>query len=147
MKITDALTTEQVVFTSVFEHIERALPDLKTVHEARLLARLVESLLRKHSDVETNLAYVALDHVLDRQSELDRLHQDHEEIDGRLKRVRSAATCLEARQLLLAALRASREHFHREEQTVFPLIEKVLRGDTLTGLGQAWRQRQSASAS
>ena len=139
--ITGALRTEHVVFTTVFDSIERTLSQVQTVEEAKRLAGLVESLLRGHSDTETDLAYAALDHVLENEGELDQLHEDHQEIDARLKRVQSTKDCGEARRLLKAALRASREHFLREERTVFPLIDRALSQEMLTALGSAWAQR------
>ena len=48
--ITGALRTEQVVFTTVFDSIERTLSKVQTVEEAKRLAGLVESLLRGHSE-------------------------------------------------------------------------------------------------
>jgi hemerythrin-like domain-containing protein len=44
------------------------------------------------------------------------------------------------------ALTASRQHFHREELTVFPLIEKVLQKETLMELGKVWMQQHLARA-
>jgi len=143
-RITEALTTEHAVFTVVFDQIEGALPRVQTVAEAKMLAGLVEALLRGHSETETDLAYVALDHMLDHRGELDELHQDHQEIDIRLKRIQSASGCAEARRLLKAALRASREHFLREERTVFPLIDQALSEEMLTALGSAWAERGAA---
>lgn len=140
--ITTALTTEHVVFGTVFEEIERALPNLASVGEARMLSSLVEGLLRRHGETETDLAYVALDHALDNRGQLDQLHQDHHEIDACLGRVREAANLDEARRLLKTALQASRLHFLREERSVFPLIEQTLDRHTLTELGKAWRERQ-----
>jgi len=140
-RITEALTTEHAVFTTVFDQIERALPGVETLGEAKRLAGLVEALLHSHSETETDLAYVALDHMLDHRGELDELHEDHQEIDIRLKRIQSANDCGEARRLLKAALRASREHFLREERTVFPLIDRVLSQEALTALGGLWAQR------
>jgi len=68
---------------------------------------------------------------------------DHE-IDDRLRRVHTARTCAEARRLLKEAILASREHFHGEERSVFPLLEKSLRKETLSELGKAWIQREAA---
>jgi hemerythrin-like domain-containing protein len=143
--ITEALASEHVVLAALFEHIERVLPGLRTVEEARLLTGLVEAMLHRHSELETHLAYVALDHVLEDRHQLDRLHEDHEEIDDRLRRARSARRCLQARSPLAAALQASREHFRREEQTVFPLLDQVLPGEMLAELGQVWWQRHQAA--
>jgi len=138
--ITDALVTEHRVFLTVFDQVERALPKLDTLAEAKLLGTLVEDLLHGHADAETNLAYAALDHVLEEKGQLDRMNQDHDEIDARLKQVQTARDLAEGRRLLKAALKASREHFRHEEETVFPLIERVLRRETLLSLGEAWRQ-------
>ncbi len=106
-----------------------------------MLAGLVEALLRAHSEAETNLAFAALDHVLADRGQLEALHQDHHEIDGRLRSAQAAKDCAEARRLLRAALRVSREHFAREERAVFPLIDRSLSPEVLTVLGKAWAQR------
>jgi len=139
--ITTALVTEHVVFRTVFDEIERALPNLASVGEARMLSSL-ENLLRRHGDTETELAYVALDHALDHRGQLEQMHQDHHEIDACLRRVQEVASLDEARELLKSALHASRSHFLREERSVFPLIEQTLDRDTQTELGNAWKQRQ-----
>lgn len=144
MSIIEALLAEHVVFLRVFDQIERALPSLVTLAEVRTLAGMVEALLEEHARTETELAYLALDHVLEQSGELQSLHQEHQEIDDRLRRVHTAKTCAEARRLLKAALTTSREHFRGEEKHVFPLLAKCLRAETLLELGQNWRQRQAA---
>ena len=110
------------------------------------MASIVEGLLEGHAKTETNLAYLALDHVLAHNGELKRMHQDHHEIDDRLRKVHTANTCAEARRLLKTAIVATREHFRGEERSVFPLLERVLQEETLTELGQTWMQRQAAAA-
>jgi len=133
------------VFISVFDWIEQALPRLNTLEEAKMLGGLVEALLRDHGDVETNLAFVALDHALyHHKGHLDRLHEDHDEIDDRLKQVQVATDLADARRLLKAALLASRQHFRREERTIFPLIEKVFQKETLAKLGEAQLRQHPA---
>ncbi|MGA2865520.1 MAG: hemerythrin domain-containing protein [Verrucomicrobiota bacterium] len=143
MKITEALVTEHTIFLSVFEQIERALPGSGTLRELRTLAGMVEGLLRPHAETETNLAYAALDQALAERGQLERLHQDHHEIDARLEKVRRATTCAQARRLFEAALLATREHFRYEERSVFPLLEQALQAETLAELGRAWLQRQT----
>ena len=100
MKITEALVAEHTIFLSVFDQIERVLPSLATPAEVKTMATIVEGLLEGHAKTETNLAYLALDHVLEHDGELKRMHQDHHEIDDRLRRVHTANTCAEARRLL-----------------------------------------------
>jgi hemerythrin-like domain-containing protein len=146
MKITEALVAEHNTFLAVFDQIERVLPSLATHTEVSTMANIVEGLLESHAKTETNLAYLALDHVLEQNGDLKRMHQDHHEIDDRLCGVHTAKTCAEARRLLKAALLTSREHFQLEERSVFPLIEKVLQKETLLELGQTWLQRSKVRA-
>ena len=147
MKITEALVAEHTIFLSVFDQIERVLPSLTTPAEVRTMASIVEGLLAGHAQTETNLAYLALDHVLADNGELKRMHQDHQEIDDRLRKVHTAKTCAEARRLLKVTIVGTREHFRGEERSVFPLLEKLLQEETLTKLGQSWMQQRSTVAS
>ena len=144
MKITETLVAEHNIFLGVFDQIERVLPSLATPAEVRTMASIVGGLLEGHAKTETDLAYVALDHALEHNGELKRMHQDHHEIDDRLRKVHTANTCAEARRLLKTAITASREHFRAEERSVFPLLEKVLQQETLTELGKSWMQRRAA---
>jgi hemerythrin-like domain-containing protein len=146
MKITEALVAEHTIYLRVFGQIERALPSLTTTGEVGTMAAIIEGLLEAHAKTETNLAYLALDHVLEQNGELSRMHQDHHEIDDRLRKVHTARTCAEARRLLQAAITASREHFCAEESGVFPYLERVLQQETLAELGSNWMQRQAAPA-
>ncbi len=141
MKITEALAAEHTIFLSVFEQIEKALPSLSTPVEVQRMAAILEGLLRGHAARETDLAYAALDHVLAEQGQLERMCQEHHEIDARLKSVQVAGNCAEARRLLKASILASREHFQLEEQNLFPLLEKVLQPETLDALGRGWAER------
>ena len=143
MKITEALVAEHTIFLSVFDQIERVLPSLTTPAEVRTMASIVEGLLEGHAKTETNLAYLALDHVLADNGALQRMHQDHHEIDDRLRKVHTANTCAEARRLLKLALVTTRDHFRGEERSVFPLLEQMLQEETLAELGQSWLQRQA----
>ena len=144
--ITETLIAEHGVFTDLFTHIEGLLPDLKTLAEVRLLATLVERLLQSHAEAEGNLAYLALDHVLEDKGHIDRLHQDHQEIDASLARAQTSPSLEEARRLLRTAIAASREHFRREERSVFPLLEQALEAETLAALGAARVQHRGALA-
>jgi hemerythrin-like domain-containing protein len=133
--ITNFLTTEHALFCELFDEIDRLLPDVRTVAEVRLLGRLVEGVLSRHADVEQNLAYAALDQALAEKGELNQLYQDHEEIDASLHHATLAADFAEAVRFLRAGLKTSREHFRREEETVFPLFEKLFDQAALEALG------------
>jgi len=132
-------------FCDVFDQIERVLSSPKSVSEIKLLASVVEGLLSKHAETETNLAYWALDHVLADQGALDRLYQDHKEIDDQFKRIHQAADPVVALRLLKKALAATREHFCCEEKNVFPLLEKTLQPATLLALGRQGMESHLAS--
>ncbi|MFO1475871.1 MAG: hemerythrin domain-containing protein [Verrucomicrobiota bacterium] len=146
MKITDALLAEHVVFHNIFDHMEQALPKLKTVAEVRLLASLMESLLQEHSRTEEELVFAPLAHCLEQIGQRDTFEQEHEEIDGALLKVHEAARVADARRLLTAAVQASRKHFVREERIVFPLAEEFMKSDTLQKLGETWTRRREAVA-
>jgi hemerythrin-like domain-containing protein len=137
--ITHALALEHAVFCTVFDQIECAFPKMTTAQEVKLLASVAEGLLSAHGDTEKNLAYSALDHVLEDDGKLNRLHQDHHEIDEHFKRVHRANDLPEAQRLLKKAFAATREHFRREEEIVFPFMERVLQLETLGTLGEKWR--------
>ena len=145
MKITDALVAEHTIYLSVFDQIERVLPSLTSLSEVRTMASVVEGLLQGHSSRETDLAYIALDHVLEHKGELDRMHHEHAELDARLKSIQTATNCTEARRLLKATLGSSREHFRLEERVLFPLLERSLKTETLRELGRTWLEREAAS--
>ena len=46
--------------------------------------------------------------------------------------------------MLMGAIAASREHFQREEDEIFPLLERRFGTAELLELGEAWRQRFAA---
>jgi hemerythrin-like domain-containing protein len=144
--ITQALIMEHIVYRDVFDQIEQLLAGTPSASEVKLLALVVEGLLDDHGETETDLAYSALDHALADRGALDRLHQDHQEIDGRFERLHHATGAAEARRLLKAALAVTREHFLREEETVFPVLERTLKPDTLLNLGRKWMETHSISA-
>jgi hemerythrin-like domain-containing protein len=144
--ITKALIMEHAVFCEVFDQIEQVLAGTKSAPEVKMLASVVEGLLRGHADTETNLAYSALDHALADRGALERLYQDHHEIDDQFKRIHRTTDPAEAQLLLKKALAATREHFRREERNVFPILEQTLQPDTLGTLGREWTESHSVSA-
>jgi len=144
--ITKALIMEHAVFRTVFDQIERVLAGVKSAPEVKLLASVVEGLLRDHAETETSLAYSALDHALADRGALNRLYQDHHEIDDQFKRIHRTTDAAEAQTLLKKALAATRKHFRREEKHVFPMLEKTLQPDTLGILGRKWTESHSIPA-
>lgn len=144
MKITEVLTAEHAVFRVMFDHMERALPGLKTATEVKLFARMAEQMLHGHGESEQNLAYATLDHMLKEKGLLGRLYTEHREMDARFEQVHSSDDLAQSRRLLMSAIVMSREHFRYEEQELFPLIDKILQNESLEKLGAAWEERHAA---
>jgi hemerythrin-like domain-containing protein len=133
--IIDTLVTEHTLLRHFFDEINRLLPDVKTLDEIRLLTRLVEGLLSHHANTEEDLAFATLDHALAEKDQLKELYQDHQEIDSRLHGAALATEFPTAVRLLKAGLRASRDHFRREERTIFPLFDELLSPAAMEALG------------
>ena len=143
MKITEALFAEHLVFHNMFDYIEAIAPKLKTVAEVKSLATLMESLLKAHSDTEDELFLGPLEHCFEQIGQRDAFLEEHKEIDDSMRHLRGVKNLKKARQLLLAAVTYSREHFDKEERIVFPLAERVLKHKTLTALGQTWMEQRT----
>jgi hypothetical protein len=139
--IISALVSEHRKFRAEFTRLERALPQARSLGQIKLMARLVEAMLLEHAAGEEDLVLLALDHVPQHKQQSNRFHQEHQEIDVRLTQVQLARTIEEASLLLRSALGASRRHFKREEETVFPLIERLMGADRLMKLGRIWLLR------
>jgi hemerythrin-like domain-containing protein len=146
MKITDALLAEHMVFHNLFDHLEATVPQVKTLAEVKTLAGLLESMLKAHSDTEDDLFIGPLEHCFEEIGQRDAFIEEHEEIDGNLKKVQDAKQVRKAGELLLAAVAYSRRHFDKEERIVFPMAERVLKGKTLTALGQTWMEQRTRVA-
>ena len=146
MKITEALLAEHMVFHNLFDHIDAKAPRLKTLAEVKLLAALMESMLKAHSDTEDELFIGPLEHCFEQIGQRDAFIREHEEIDENLKQVQEAKQVRLACQLLLAAVAYSRKHFDKEERVVFPMAERILKGKTLAALGQTWLEQRIRTA-
>lgn len=143
MKITEALFAEHLVFHNLFDHIEATVPKVSSLGELKIMASLMESMLRAHSDTEDKLFLGPLEHCFEQIGQRDQFLQEHQEMDGNLQRVQQATRVDMARKLLLAAVAHSRRHFDREERIVFPLAERMLNPKTLTSLGQSWMEQRN----
>ena len=143
MNITEALVAEHQVFHSLFDHIEAALPKLRTLAEIKAVAAVMEATLRSHSKTEDDLLIAPLEHCIEQMGQAEPFHEEHAEIDHSLKAIQKAKTAAVARRLLLSAVTASRVHFTKEERVLFPMAAKVMNHTTLQTLGSAWhRQRE-----
>lgn len=141
MKITDALAADHQTYCEMFGFMEEVLPSLNTLIEVKMLGGLVERLLTGHAKIEEESVLVALDHALMEKGQHDQFHQEHQELDERLTKLRDLSDFVEARQVLHEVISASRAHFAYEEQIVFPKLEKALSRETLEKLGEAFLNR------
>ena len=146
MIVTEAIALEHATLLRVFDEVERVLPGVRSAAEVGRMAAIVEGLLRTHAQLEVDFAFVPLDHALKQKGRLATLHQDHRELNERLRRVREARTCEQARELLLGAMRASREHFDQEERKLFPVLERALGLAMLAAFGEAFKRATKAEA-
>lgn len=141
MRITDILTIEHALFRTMFDQIERTLPDLTTFTEIQPLARMMSLLLHRHGEGEQNLLYVALNHMLKEKGQIGQVLAEHREMDARMEQVQQAIDLEKARRLFQEAIALSRRHFLHEERKVFPLAEKHLQKASLEKLGAQWGQK------
>ena len=143
MKITDALLAEHQVYHNIFDHIETTVPKLTALGEVKVMAALMEKMLKAHSDTEDELFLGPLEHCFEQIGQRDSFIEEHQEIDGNLRQVQKANRLKAAQRLLLAAVANSRQHFDREERIVFPMAERVLKSKTLTELANVWRRQRT----
>ena len=141
MLVTEAIALEHATLLRVIKEVRRVLPRLRSAVEVGTMATMLEGVLGRHGELETEFAFLPLDHTLRHKKALNLLHHDHLEVNDRFRQVHQAPTCERARQLLRAALRTSQEHFRREERNVLPLLELTLGQDALRALGDAFRAR------
>ena len=142
MKITEILMAEHSVFHNLFDHIETAVPRIKTLAEVKSLAIVVEKLHGPHSKTEDDLFIEPLEHCFEQIGQNETFHAEHRQIEETLARVQAAKTLKDAKKTLLGAISASRKHFDKEERIVFPMAERVLKSKTLTELGEQWLKRR-----
>ena len=146
MKITEILMAEHAVFHNLFDHIEAAVPRLKTPGEVKLLATLVDKVLAPHSKTEDDLFIEPLEHCFEQIGQSETFHAEHRQIEETLAKVQKARTVGDAKKILLRAIAAARDHFDKEERIVFPMAERVLKAKTLSDLGREWLQKRDSTA-
>jgi hypothetical protein len=139
--LTVVLIAEHKMFCDLFDHIQELLPRVENLAELKHLARLVEGLLRNHAKAEEDLFLQVHDGAAKGRHRNGRLHQEHHEIDARLKRVCGARDLAQARALFKVVLVAARKHFTREERVFFPRVEKSIEPQILEKLGTVWLLR------
>lgn len=144
MKITDVLRAEHAVFHNLFDHIEAAVPRLKTLGEVKALAAMVQKVHAPHSKIEDDLFIEPLEHCFDQIGQNETFHAEHRQIEDTLAAALKAKTVKDAKRILLGAMASCRAHFDKEERIVFPMAERILKAKTLGELGATWLRRREA---
>jgi hemerythrin-like domain-containing protein len=139
--ITDALRTEHAAFRRLSGVIGGMLPTTRTPSDVHLLATIVARLLREHGQVEDHLLYATFDHLQFDQGGLQRLADEHKELDGALEDVMAAGDLADARDRLEGVLARVSDHFDLEETRFFPAIDDGVSVELLTEL-----QKQRSAA-
>jgi len=143
MRLTDALIVEHAVLRTVFNQIENIIPAIDDISVLKSFGTMIEKLLQQHGDVEEHMLFVTLDHALANAGHLDKMSQEHGEMDDRLRKIQEVDNARDARRLLRAAMGFSRRHFDNEEKKVFPLVHERLTDQTLKALGEAWHLKKT----
>ena len=144
LTITQALRAEHVVFHNLFDHLERAIPQARTLAEVRAISSVLEAMLHGHAVVEDEVLMEPLDPTLSQMGQQENFHEEHEEIDRDLQSIRTARSLAQAKWTLQKVVVMSRRHFYKEETVVFPLAEKVLSHRSLVSLGKRWAEQRKA---
>src|ERR1039457_4848923 len=104
MKITQVLMAEHAVFHNLFDHIEAAVPRLKTAGEVKLLAELVDKVMAPHSKTEDDLFIEPLEHCFEQIGQNETFPAEHRQIEEMLASVHTAKTLKDAKKTLLGAV-------------------------------------------
>ena len=87
MKITEILMAEHSVFHNLFDHIETAVPRIKTLAEVKSLAAVVDKLMAPHSKTEDDLFIEPLEHCFEQIGQNETFHAEHRQIEDMLASV------------------------------------------------------------
>jgi iron-sulfur cluster repair protein YtfE (RIC family) len=138
MRIIDALLGEHGVFYAQFDHIEAALAAGAPPEAVREMAAVLAAGLAPHAHIEDELLFGPAIEAGAPEAPLLVMHQDHEGIEQALEEAQSTSDPGHARSQLLAAVRAARDHFVKEERIAFMLAERALGEERLRALGDRW---------
>jgi hemerythrin-like domain-containing protein len=144
MKITDALLGEHAVFYSMFDHLDKNMPQIDSIQELKSLASIIAAPLVGHSGLENNELFVALDPFLAGQGPLEVMRQEHEEIEGTFSKLGEFEDLDELKTELTRIMRVARDHFKKEEGVLFPMANQAI-GGKLESLGETWAQTRDVS--
>ena len=140
IKITDALVGEHGPLYAQLDRL--ALVTEGSVDAIRSCSELLAAGLASHAQLEDTLLFAALEQRTGRDSLLEGMYEDHEQVDALLTELAGVDDAGQARSLATRLVALARNHFAKEEKAVFPLAEQVLGEDELVRLGEEWEYRR-----
>jgi iron-sulfur cluster repair protein YtfE (RIC family) len=141
MKLTDALLGEHGAFYMLFDEIEKIAATESALAQWRGATTVLEAMVTSHATLEEKLLFSALEPHLGREEgPLAVLHGEHEEMERMLAHMQEEPDVDRAILWISDALSAARSHFQKEEQTLFPLAQRMLGDETLSRLGRLWAE-------
>jgi hemerythrin-like domain-containing protein len=140
IKITDALVGEHGPLYAQLDRLEAAAGG--SVDAIRSCALLLAAGLVSHAQLEDTLLFAALEQRTGRDSLLEGMYEDHEQVDAFLAELARVEDPEQARMLVARLVGLARNHFSKEEKAVFPLAEQTLGESELVRLGEEWEYRR-----
>jgi iron-sulfur cluster repair protein YtfE (RIC family) len=139
MKLTDALLGEHGAFYILFDQIETIAASESAMAQSRGATTVLEAMVGSHATLEDELLFSALEpHLGKAQGPLAVMRAEHAELERILAHIQDEPDENRAILWIPEALRIARDHFHKEEQVLFPMAERILGDDILNQLGAKW---------
>lgn len=136
MKITDGLLGEHALFYQLFDALEDALDAATRPEDIQHAFEPVAAGVLSHATVENDVLFTALGNG--EGGIATAMRAEHREIENLAQAVARARTLDEAKTSGRHLIDLLREHFHREEQVLFPLCEHALDASRLETLGERY---------
>lgn len=140
IKITDALVGEHGPLYAQLDRLASAAGG--SLEAIRSCALLLKAGLVSHAHLEDDLLFAELERKNGRDSLLEGMYEDHEQVDALLGELARVEDLEEARSLAGRLVALANNHFAKEEKAVFPLAEQTLGESELVRLGEEWEYRR-----
>lgn len=137
MKITDALLGEHALFYQLFDALDDVLDQAATTGEILRAFDVLRAAVLSHATLEDEALF---SHVGRGDAGIiSIMRAEHREIETIAMGITRAKTIDEARSGGRALLDLLRDHFHREEEVLFPLCEHALEPARLEEMGERYK--------
>lgn len=138
MKLTHALLGEHAIFYALFDHVERQLDGSAELAALQASGTALAEALISHAKLEDELLFPALDGSPAGDGPVPVMRAEHAEIDSLCADLPRATDAEDAAALLGEVIGLAREHFAKEEQVLFPMVERFVADDELERLTNSW---------